>query len=220
MADALEPGPDDAEYLAYTGTFSRIRNRYFERILARLQLPVGARMLDYGCGPGDFLTVARAAGIDASGIDAAERSVRMARARGLDVQLGDVDTIIAADTRYDAILVQSVLEHVEDGPALVAALKARLVPHGVLVLSAPTPGAYFWDDPTHVRPYTPRSFAVLAQLAGMRCEYNGYVWSFLLGLEIRASLFFRIMNLVPYALGSNLVAFLRNDEPSGVEQLR
>jgi SAM-dependent methyltransferase len=161
------------------------------------------------------LIAARERGLNATGVDSAERSVRMATERGLDVRLGGIAELRREEAHYDAILVQSVLEHVDDGLELVIGLKERLADGGVLVLSAPTPGPYFWDDPTHVRPYTPKSFAILAELAGLRCEYNGYVFSFLLGIEARASIFFRLLNTVPFSLGSNLVAFLRADVTSG-----
>jgi 2-polyprenyl-3-methyl-5-hydroxy-6-metoxy-1,4-benzoquinol methylase len=200
-------------YLTYGGTFGRIRALYFRKILERLALDAHAKVLDYGCGPGDFLLVARSQGIAATGIDASPRSVRLAAERGLNVICGETAELLARPERYDAILVQSVLEHALDGVKLVTDLRDLLVPGGVLVLSAPTPGSYFWDDPTHVRPYTPKSFSILAEIAAMKCEYLGYVFSFLLGTEIRASIFFRLLNAVPASLGSNIVAFFR--KPAG-----
>jgi 2-polyprenyl-3-methyl-5-hydroxy-6-metoxy-1,4-benzoquinol methylase len=200
-------------YLTYGGSFGRIRGLYFRKIIERLALAPGANVLDYGCGPGDFLLAARELGVEATGIDASPRSVRLAEQRGLHVLLGETAELLARPERYDAIVVQSVLEHVPDGVQLVTELSSLLVPGGMLVLSAPTPGPYFWDDPTHVRPYTPRSFSIVAEIAGLRPQYVGYVFGFLLGIELRASVFFRIMNAIPVSLGSNLVAFLR--KPAG-----
>jgi 2-polyprenyl-3-methyl-5-hydroxy-6-metoxy-1,4-benzoquinol methylase len=197
------------EYLTYGGTFGRIRRIYFARILDRLALPPGAAMLDYGCGPGDFLLVAREKHVAATGIDASPRSVRLASERGLDVLCGGTTELLARPERFDAILAQSVLEHVPDPVEFANTLCRLLKPGGALVLSAPTPGPFFWDDPTHIRPYTPKSFEILAQLADLRCEYLGYVFAFLCGVQIRAPLLFPIMNVVPASLGSNLIAFLR-----------
>jgi 2-polyprenyl-3-methyl-5-hydroxy-6-metoxy-1,4-benzoquinol methylase len=196
-------------YLTYGGSFGRIRARYFHKILERLALRPGAKVLDYGCGPGDFLLLAKGRGFDASGIDSSPRSVRMAAERGLSVLCGGTRELLERADRYDAIVVQSVLEHAPDGVALVTELGSLLAPGGVLVLSAPTPGPFFWDDPTHVRPYTAKSFAILADLTGMRCEYLSYVFAFLLGIELRAPVFFQLLNLLPLSLGSNLVAFMR-----------
>jgi SAM-dependent methyltransferase len=196
-------------YLTYGGPLGWIRGRYFDRILSRLALTPGAMVLDYGCGPGDFVLAAKARGIAATGIDASQRSVRLAAARGLDVIYGGTEELLARPERYDAIIAQSVLEHVQDPVKLLTDLRSVLVAGGVLVLSAPTPGPYFWDDPTHVRPYTPNAFRILAQIAELDCEYVGYVFGFLLGIETRATIFFRLLNNVPAPLGSNLIAFLR-----------
>lgn len=206
-------------YLTHGGSIGRIRQTYFSKILARLALRPGAKILDYGCGPGDFLLAARAKGLEAVGIDSSDRSVRMAAERGLTVLHGDVTDLLARPERYDAILLQSVLEHVPDGVKLVQDVAQLLVPGGVLVLSAPTPGPYFWDDPTHIRPYTPKSFAILAELAELECEYLGYVFAFLLGMRTKASLVFPVMNAIPAMLGSNLIAFLRKPrEVSGADR--
>ena len=196
-------------YLTYGGAFARVRRRYFAKIIQRLALPPGAKMLDYGCGPGDFLLVARNEGVDATGIDSSPRSIRLAEERGISVISGETTALLARPERYDAIIVQSVLEHVPDAARLVADLRQVLKPGGVLVLSSPTPGPFFWDDPTHVRPHTPKSLAVLAEIAEMECEYLSYVFAFLLGVELKAPIFFQLMNVLPMSLGSNLVAFLR-----------
>lgn len=196
-------------YLTYGGTFARARQAYFGRIIDRLALPPGSKVLDYGCGPGDFILCARQRGIDATGIDSSARSVRLAEERGISVMTGETREVLASPQRYDAVIAQSVLEHVPDAVRLVEDLRRVLVPNGVLVLSSPTPGPFFWDDPTHVRPHTPKSLAVLAELAEMECEYLSYVFAFLLGIELRAPIFFQLMNVLPLSLGSNLVAFFR-----------
>lgn len=133
----------------------------------------------------------------------------MAMNRGLRVTLGGTAELLLQGDRYDAIVVQSVLEHVTNPASFIGDLARLLVPGGVLVLSAPTPGPFFWDDPTHIRPHTPKSFKLLAEISGLECEYLSYVFAFLLGVEIRAPIFFQALNVLPISLGSNLVAFFR-----------
>ena len=46
-------------YLTYGGPLGWLRGRYFDRILSRLALTPGAMVLDYGCGPGDFVLIGK-----------------------------------------------------------------------------------------------------------------------------------------------------------------
>lgn len=78
-----------------------------------------------------------------------------------------------------------------------------------MVISAPTPGPHFWDDPTHVRPFTPASMQTLGELLELKTERVTYVFSFLLDLSLSASFIYKLMNITSLALGSNLVAFYR-----------
>ena len=196
-------------YLIYSGYFDALRKRYFRKILDRLALPHGSDVLDYGCGPGDFILLAREHGLRAVGVDNSEHSIRLAKEHGITVLQKTSKMLLAEPARYDAIIIQSVLEHVPDGVELASDLAKLLKPGGVLILSSPTPGPFFWDDPTHVRPYTPRSFLILAEIIALECDYLGYVFGFLLNFEIRLSLIFPLMNVIPLSLGSNLIAFLR-----------
>ena len=194
-------------YLLYNGFFDRLRKFYFSKILRSCHLPGGAKVLDYGCGPGDLLLVARALGLAATGIDASPRSVELAKKRGLDVILGDENLFDPKKDQFDVIVMQSVVEHIPDPMAVITKLSELLKPGGQMIVSAPTPGPYFWDDPTHIRPSTPKSLRTLGEIAGLKVERVSYVFSFLLGFTLRSSIIYRLMNLLPLPLGSNLVAF-------------
>jgi 2-polyprenyl-3-methyl-5-hydroxy-6-metoxy-1,4-benzoquinol methylase len=148
-------------------------------------------------------------GIDAIGIDNFPRSVELAEKRGLTVLLGDVNSPELSRLEFDAIVLQSVLEHVHDPVELLQRLGQRLRPGGILVVSAPTPCADFWNDPTHVRPFTPASFATMGELLGFETVRNTYVFSYLLGLNLRSAFWYKMINLIPVSLGSNLIAFYR-----------
>ncbi len=196
-------------YLEYEGTFARIRRRYFRKIIGRLKEHGCSNLLDYGCGPGDVLLLSNEAGLPATGIDSFPRSVAMAESRGLHVILGDERSEELKAASFDAILLQSVLEHVHDPVALLHRLEEKLTPGGILVLSAPTPCSDFWNDPTHVRPFTPRSFRILGEILGLEVMEVNYVFSYLLGLRLEAPAVYKFLNFIPVALGSNLIAFYR-----------
>ncbi|MBK8870043.1 MAG: class I SAM-dependent methyltransferase [Elusimicrobia bacterium] len=189
-----------------------IRDRYFSQVLDYCELKSGARVLDFGCGPGDLLLVCRKRGFDSIGIDSSPRSLSLATERGLNVHLVSTTQLPFEHASFDAIILQSVLEHLSDPLSVLEKLTKYLKPGGVLVLSAPTPGPYFWDDPTHIRPYTPKSLKILGELLGFQIMTLTYVFSFLMGIRIKASFLFVMLNLIPFSLGSNLVAFYRSPE--------
>ncbi len=108
--------------------------------------------------------------------------------------------------RFDVIVLQSVIEHTSEPLRLLQKLSTHLNPGGIMLVSAPTPGSHFWDDPTHIRPYTPASLQTLGELLELECDSVNYVFSFLLGLKLRNSIFYKVMNLFPFPMGSNLIA--------------
>ena len=165
-------------YLEYQGFFQKIRLRYFRKVIRRFGLKEGMKFLDYGCGPGDMLQIAQACGLETYGVDNTQYSVDLARERGLEVILGDHASMDFAPTFFDVIFLQSVVEHVKDPVALVEGLRLFLADGGLLILSSPTPGSYFWDDPTHIRPHTPKSFRTLAQVCDFEVIEVSYVFAF------------------------------------------
>lgn len=201
-----------SQYLVYNGIFDRIRKFYFKKVAAELKRLGAKDVLDYGCGPGDFLLEAKEMGLKASGCDKFERSVRLAKDRDLEVELGDETLLMREGRRFDAIVVQSVLEHVDEPVELVSRLVTLLRPGGILMLSCPTPSPDFWNDPTHRRPFTPKSFLTLAELANLRVLRCTYVFSYLLGMNLRSSFWYKSLNIIPASLGSNLIAFYKRYE--------
>src|SRR5436305_4572543 len=70
-------------------------------------------LFDVGCGRGELLIAARAAGIDARGCDTNERSVADLRTRGIDVALAGVPECFSAiaDASLGSIAALHVVEH-------------------------------------------------------------------------------------------------------------
>jgi 2-polyprenyl-3-methyl-5-hydroxy-6-metoxy-1,4-benzoquinol methylase len=117
-------------YLEYTGPFDRIRRHYFKKVISELQNKGCRRLLDYGCGPGDVLQVCQTLGLPALGIDSSPRSVGLAHQRGLEVLLGDANAPALQNEKFDAIFLQSVIEHIPNASDELAKLVAILPPGG------------------------------------------------------------------------------------------
>jgi 2-polyprenyl-3-methyl-5-hydroxy-6-metoxy-1,4-benzoquinol methylase len=196
-------------YLEYTGLFSQVRQRYFSKVIRQMQANGCTRLLDYGCGPGDVLEVCRKLHLPAVGLDSSYRSFQLATQRGFRVLHGDESSAVLSDEKFDAVFMQSVIEHLADAVGILEKLVAMLPPGGLLFVSAPTPCSDFWDDPTHVRPFTPKSFRILADLLSLDVLEINYVFSYLLNVKLESSLWYKLLNRFPMPLGSNLVGLYR-----------
>jgi 2-polyprenyl-3-methyl-5-hydroxy-6-metoxy-1,4-benzoquinol methylase len=107
------------------------------------RVPVGARVLDVGCGEGWFTSALARAGRDAVGIDVALEPLRRAREReeAIDVRLISTDgQWPLEDASFDAVWAGEVIEHVADTAGWLSEVRRVLRSGGVLVLSTPAHG--------------------------------------------------------------------------------
>ena len=149
-----------------------------DRFFRHVALPHrGARLLDVGCGNGEFVLRARDLGWSAAGIDIDPAAVEVARSAGLDVQCMTVAQAARRDSRsWDAVFASHVLEHVYDPPAFLRHARDLLRPGGVLWLATPNLLASgharfgpFWlglDPPRHLVLFTRASLEAAVAAAG------------------------------------------------------
>jgi 2-polyprenyl-3-methyl-5-hydroxy-6-metoxy-1,4-benzoquinol methylase len=129
------------------------------------------RVLDFGCGNGDFIAQARAFGFDALGVD--RSAARRRNNRGTVFEsISDVKEPVHAITLFE------VLEHLDDPRAILVALAPLLVPGGVLVLETPdctgVTGISSVHDYAQIHPlqhingFTPQTLRQFAERLGFR----------------------------------------------------
>ena len=103
-------------------------------------LPPDASILDVGCGNGFHLGLLREsgeAGWKLEGIDSSARAVEAARRQGLQIHHGPVQHADLPKDRYDLAFLIAVVEHVDDPPGVVEAVRSLLKPGGKLVIVTP-----------------------------------------------------------------------------------
>jgi SAM-dependent methyltransferase len=132
-------------------------------------------VLDIGCGRGEFLSLLRESGIEASGIDADADMVAYARGEGLDVTQADVVRHLesTADVSLGGIFMAQVVEHLPPA-VLVQSLQlaaAKLRPGGLLVAETINPLSplalrHYFADLTHAQPLVPETLELLARQSG------------------------------------------------------
>jgi SAM-dependent methyltransferase len=128
-------------------------------------------LLDIGCGTGwlaeDFPSY--------TGIDASPEAVHTATQLGRNVVRGDVEEPLPfADEAFDAVVMKDLLEHVADPVAVVREARRALAPGGLLFASSPDAQRWVWDDYTHRRPFSVKSFRLLFADQGFEVEHVGY----------------------------------------------
>lgn len=125
----------ESEYLHRSETRERLstgKERLFRWYLERLQ---GRRLLDVGCGEGDFVALASAAGWDAVGLELHRGAAAAGAARGVQVYEGGPEALPAG--RFDVITLWNVLDQMPEPAAELAALLERLEPGGTLFVRVP-----------------------------------------------------------------------------------
>lgn len=135
---SLEQAYDEAYYQPWASQ-ARARARIWRRRIERVErlCPPPARLLDVGCGTGDFFRVARARGFEVSGTELSPYAVKAARADRLPVIGGEVWEADFPPDAFDVVTCWHVIEHASDPRRLVGGIRRVLRPGGWLVLATP-----------------------------------------------------------------------------------
>jgi trans-aconitate methyltransferase len=108
------------------------------------------KIIDLGCGTGEFLKFLSMKGRQFSGIDNNPYLVQKCREMGFDVQLDDVTRLSTIVEPVQNAIIDNVLEHLElqQIDLFFGAAKAKMAHGGILVVIVPDKKGYKYD-PTH-----------------------------------------------------------------------
>lgn len=146
------------------------------------------RLLDIGCGPGWFLTAAKARGWAALGVEPSQVAFDHAVSLGHDVVRGTLSSAHAelkARGPFDLVSMFGILEHVRTpAPALHQALDL-LAPGGRLIIGLPrdfsplqiaTGKPPWWIHISHVAYFPGRTFHAFLEREGLEIERETTSW--------------------------------------------
>lgn len=139
-----------------------------------VQVPEGARVLDYGCGHAGYLSDFHHRGVAISGAEIARYAVEACRNHGYDVhQVEDFSRIPFPACEFDIVYLMQVFEHLRDPHGFFQELARILKDGGMLYLAVPNAASIWrkvfgrdwisgWFAPFHLFHYTRGALEKLA----------------------------------------------------------
>ena len=150
--------------------------------ISNFKSQVPQRALELGCSHGAFLQQLRDQDWECLGIEPAAEAARRAAERGFAVQVGTLESVVAADPQtfapgsFDAVFAWMVIEHLHDPVATLRLARELLKPEGLLLFNVPNFGCWEWrafgrfwhalDFPRHLQQFTVTSLRQLLHASG------------------------------------------------------
>lgn len=228
-APAAQGVPAGAPDAARLGNPSFVWRSGQERRLAIIERFVrleGRRVLDLGCGVGEYVRAFAARGAYALGCDIAVGRLGEARRRGATRVLCAAGEALPFGTgALDVVVLNEVLEHVQDDRAAMREVARTLAPGGIAIVFVPnrlypfeTHGVYlrrryvFGNVPLvnwlprrlrnrlvpHARAYGAREIERVAVAPGLRLLEHGYVYPGFDNVAARSPLAARVLRAACY----------------------
>ena len=146
-------------------------NQLVKYLNKKFEFKEKSRLLEIGCGRGDFLTAFQNENFDCVGIDRERSSIEMSH--HLKIFKCDIskDRFPFDDNLIDIVYHKSVIEHLYDPIHLMQETYRVLKPGGKLIILTPdwhTQMKNFYEDFTHSRPYDRGAMTDLLAIFGYK----------------------------------------------------
>lgn len=151
---------------------------------------VGRKVLEVGCGRGEYLTLLAEAGADAYGIEHRQESVSACRQAGQKVEQGSIDDAGSrvAHAPFDGFVILNFLEHIPDAHLCLQGIAANLADGATGLVEVPNfdmivqEGLFAEFIPDHLYYFTRQTLSALLEANGFevidcRPEWHDYVLS-------------------------------------------
>ena len=183
-ADGGSPSEDpsvsvmqSSEYLSVTYDPNKVPYtsypRRFGAWLMKTVFQKTGRLLDVGCGRGEYLGVFADLGCEVAGVDISPSAPALAGDRfPVAVANLEMDAMPYPEGSFDFVFSKSVIEHVHNPVIVLTKIFAALKPGGIAVIMTPSWRHTYWGpfyiDHTHVTPFTAPSLEDALLLAGFK----------------------------------------------------
>ncbi|GEM53253.1 methyltransferase [Empedobacter brevis NBRC 14943 = ATCC 43319] len=143
------------------------------------QIAKGKKVLDYGCGVGDFLEHLQKNGYDVLGMEPNNSAKKIAQSK-IGTEKVTSTELEQNDQKFDIITLWHVLEHIPNLNEIIIQLKNHLTEDGRLIIAVPNHKSYdaayygkYWaayDVPRHLWHFSATSMNKLFNNFGMKIE--------------------------------------------------
>lgn len=140
----------------YTSYPSKLCQHLFQRF----NLKKGDRLLDLGCGRGEFLKGFASLGLNSEGLDCCKSALELSKEYKIEICDFENQKLPYTDNHFDVIFCKSVVEHSYYPDKIFKEARRILRPNGKFIVMTPDwESVYktFYEDHTHRTPFTAAS---------------------------------------------------------------
>jgi SAM-dependent methyltransferase len=140
----------------------------------------GRKLLDVGAGTGDFATLAREAGWEATALELNLESGEKMRQAGIQVIVKPLELNDLPSRSFDLISLWEVLEHLAEPKAVLTEIGRLLKPEGLALILVPNAASLVtrilheksntFGGHSHLNHFSPSSLRLLMERSGFRLE--------------------------------------------------
>lgn len=153
--------------------FRKLRSEQYAKLVDHFNLD-GKKILEVGCGAGEFLEIWKDFPVNAYGIEHSDELVRTAKKREINVSKGIIEkeTDILLEAPFDAFVSFNFLEHQPNPVGMLRGIAANLSENGVGLLTVPSfdyfqeRGSYYEFLRDHIAYYTEDSLKRIMEISG------------------------------------------------------
>jgi len=180
--ESIGPYYQSEEYVSHSNTskglinsiYQKVRKRTLKskkKLLNKVSGKSNGRLLDIGCGTGEFLHTAKEAGWSVLGLEP-DPGAREMGIKNYQLEILEAEKFFEIEEgQFDAITMWHVLEHVHELDAYMEKIHRLLKPGGTLIVAVPNYTSHdaakykeYWaayDVPRHLYHFSPQSMAEL-----------------------------------------------------------
>lgn len=160
---------DTIEFIAYKGLARHGWKKciyYPLKFIIRKSIIIvpGGKLLDVGCGSGNFLKIARGLGMVPVGVDSYSGVKNIYNYEGITIYSQPFEEVNFLDNSFDIITLNHVFEHVGNPRMVLQKLQKLIKPGGTIILNTPNAQSFNFflfrsyfqaiDSPRHLYLYT------------------------------------------------------------------